>query len=68
MRIKLKILRLSLYSKEKKLFFLYKNPIPCYDILSWNLSLNLVENPWNLGAPKLTNHLRNLDSYVQSSL
>ena len=50
MRIKLKILRLSLYSKGKN-YFLYKNPIPCYDILSWNLSLKLVENPSGIWEP-----------------
>ena len=52
MRIKLKILRLSLYSKGETIFFLYKNPIPCYDILSWNLSLKLVENPFGIWEPQ----------------
>ena len=51
MRIKFKILRLFLYSKEKNYFFLYKNPIPCYNILSWNLSLKLVENPSGIWEP-----------------
>ena len=52
MRIKLKILRLSLYSKGETIFlYIYKNPIPCYDILSWNLSLKLVENPSGIWEP-----------------
>ena len=47
----MKILRLSLYPKGKIIFFLYKNLIPCYDILSWNLSLKLVENPSGIWEP-----------------
>ena len=48
----MKILRLSLYPKGKIIFFNIRIiSIPCCDILSWMLSLKLVENPPGIWEP-----------------
>ena len=38
-------------SKRKDNLLFIKNSIPCYDILNWNFSLKLVENPSRIWEP-----------------
>ena len=47
----MKILRLFSILKKHKYFVFHNNPIACYDILNWNLSLKLVENPPRVWKP-----------------
>ena len=49
----MKILRLFSILKKHKYFTFYKNLIPCYDILDWNLPLKLVENPSRIWEPQV---------------
>ena len=47
----MKILILFSIQKKHKIFYFYKNPIPCYDILNWNFPLKLVENQSRVWKP-----------------